>query len=65
MNCVNHFLFSGDMLLFLTGQEEKYWVENSRFQIIEDTKMGGTFQPLFLKNSPNTICDQILYLVKN
>ena len=27
--------------------------------------MDGTFQPHFLSNSPNAICDQILYLVNN
>ena len=27
--------------------------------------MIGTTQPLFMSNSPSTICDQILYLVKN
>ena len=27
--------------------------------------MNRTFQPTFLTNSPSTICDQILYLVKN
>ena len=27
--------------------------------------MIGTTQPLFMNNSPSTICDQILYLVKN
>ena len=27
--------------------------------------MNGSFQPVFVKNSPGIICDQLLYLVKN
>lgn len=46
-------------------QVQKLYFQTSIFAHPHKKNMNGAFQPAFLTNCPSTMCDQILYLVKN